>query len=176
MKNFRAHRSRLRGSLYLHSMNKPRFRRLLDTPATSTQSRLNETPSSLTTRRCSIGDRVSRWPRTSLCYSLFFGLWLYHRRSIATSGGVDFARHLAERDAARNSPTAKKFSSTPVRKGTKYTPGYQVRTQLHISSEALKEMVNMGQMDIATFESLRGNFVGEDLRDSHLLKGFDQSF
>lgn len=48
-------------------------------------------------------------------------------------------------------------------------PGYQVRTHLHTSSEALEEMVNLGQMDIATFESLRDKFVGEDLRDSHLV-------
>lgn len=35
-------------------------------------------------------------------------------------------------------------------------------------------MVNLGQMDIATLESLRDRFVGEALRDSHLVKGFDR--
>lgn len=35
-------------------------------------------------------------------------------------------------------------------------------------------MVKLGQMDIATFESLRDRIVGEDLRDAHLVKGLDR--
>ena len=35
-------------------------------------------------------------------------------------------------------------------------------------------MVKLGQMDIATFESLRDKIVGEDLRDAHLVKGLDR--
>lgn len=34
-------------------------------------------------------------------------------------------------------------------------------------------MVKLGQMDIATFESLRDRIVGEDIRDAHLVKGLD---
>lgn len=35
-------------------------------------------------------------------------------------------------------------------------------------------MVNLGQMDIAAFESLRGKIGDEDLRDTHLVKGLDR--
>lgn len=35
-------------------------------------------------------------------------------------------------------------------------------------------MVKLGQMDIATFESLRDKIVGEDLRAAHLVKGLDR--
>ncbi len=34
-------------------------------------------------------------------------------------------------------------------------------------------MVKLGQVDIATFESLRDKIVGEDIRDAHLVKGLD---
>lgn len=34
-------------------------------------------------------------------------------------------------------------------------------------------MVQLGQVDIATFESLRDKIVGEDIRDAHLVKGLD---
>lgn len=34
-------------------------------------------------------------------------------------------------------------------------------------------MVKLGQIDIATFESLRDKIVGEDIRDAHLVKGLD---
>lgn len=37
----------------------------------------------------------------------------------------------------------------------------------------MEEMVKLGQMDIATFESLRDRIVGEDIRDAHLVKGLD---
>lgn len=53
-------------------------------------------------------------------------------------------------------------------------PAYQVRTQPRTSSESSEETLNLGQVDIATFELLRDTFAGEDLRDSHLVKGFDR--
>ena len=39
--------------------------------------------------------------------------------------------------------------------------------------KALEEMVKLGQMDIATFEKLRDEIVGGDVKDVHLVKGLD---
>ena len=102
------------------------------------------------------------------------------RRSITTSGGIDFARQLAERDNTTTS--TKKFRSSAAPKGTKLAAGYQDRTQLRTSAEeddkaarikALEEMVKLGQMERAVFEGLRDEIVGGDVRDSHLVKGLD---
>lgn len=60
--------------------------------------------------------------------------------------------------------------------------GYQDRTQLRTSGEeddkavrvkALEEMVKLGQMDQSTFEKLRDEIVGGDVKDVHLVKGLD---
>ena len=67
-------------------------------------------------------------------------------------------------------------------KGTKLHSGYQDRTQLRTSEEedgkatrvkALEDMVKLGQMDLATFEALRDEIVGGDVKDVHLVKGLD---
>jgi len=104
------------------------------------------------------------------------------RRSVATSGGADFARQLAERNAYLNPSAAKRFRSSAAPKGTKLRAGYQDRTRLRTSVEeddkatrvkALEEMVKLGQMDMATFEKLRDEIVGGDVKDAHLVKGLD---
>ncbi|KAL8943424.1 MAG: hypothetical protein Q9216_001062 [Gyalolechia sp. 2 TL-2023] len=103
-------------------------------------------------------------------------------RSLASSAGIDFARQLAERDAALNPNSAKKFRSSAAPKGTKLGSGYQDRTHLRTSAEedekasrvkALEEMVKLGQMERATFEALRDEIVGGDVKDVHLVKGLD---
>ena len=77
---------------------------------------------------------------------------------------------------------AKKFRSSAAPKGTKLRTGYQDRTQLRTSTEeddkatrvkALEEMVKLGQMDMVTFEKLRDEIVGGDVKDVHLVKGLD---
>ena len=59
---------------------------------------------------------------------------------------------------------------------------YQDRTQFRTSGEedekavrvkALEEMVKLGQMDQSTFEKLRDEIVGGEVKDVHLVKGLD---
>lgn len=104
------------------------------------------------------------------------------RRSVIGSSGNDFARQLAERNAELNPTNAKKFRSSAAPKGTKLRSGFQDRTQLRTSEEeddkavrvkALEDMVKLGQMDQATFEALRDEIVGGDVKDVHLVKGLD---
>ncbi|KAL8727775.1 MAG: hypothetical protein Q9166_005830 [cf. Caloplaca sp. 2 TL-2023] len=103
-------------------------------------------------------------------------------RSVANSTGIDFVRQLAERNASLNPNAVKKFRSSAAPKGTKLSLGYQDRTQLRNSAEedekasrikALEEMVKLGQMERATFEALRDEIVGGDVKDVHLVKGLD---
>lgn len=98
------------------------------------------------------------------------------------SSGNEFARQLAERNAELNPSNGKKFRSSAAPKGTKLRSGYQDRTQLRTSGEedekatrvkALEDMVKLGQMDLATFEALRDEIVGGDVKDVHLVKGLD---
>lgn len=98
------------------------------------------------------------------------------------SSGNDFARQLAERNAELNPFNVKKFRSSAAPKGTKLRSGYQDRTQLRTSGEedgkatrvkALEDLVKLGQMDLATFEALRDEIVGGDVKDVHLVKGLD---
>lgn len=98
------------------------------------------------------------------------------------SSGNDFARQLAERNAELNPSNAKKFRSSAAPKGTKLRSGYHDRTQFRTSGEeddkatrvkALEDMVKLGQMDLATFEALRDEIVGGDVKDVHLVKGLD---
>lgn len=104
-------------------------------------------------------------------------------RSVAGFSGNDFARQVAERDASLKGPSNKKFRSTAAPKGTKLASGYTDRTQQRISAEeddkatrikALEDMVKLGQMDQATFEALRDEIVGGDVRNVHLVKGLDR--
>ena len=96
--------------------------------------------------------------------------------------GNDFTRQLAERNAELNPSASKKFRSSAAPKGTKLGSGYQDRTQLRTSGEeddkavrvkALEEMVKLGQVDQSTFEKLRDEIVGGDVKDVHLVKGLD---
>ena len=98
------------------------------------------------------------------------------------SSGNDFARQLAERNGELNPVSVKKFRSSAAPKGTKLRSGYQDRTQLRTSAEedhkavrvkALEDMVRLGQMDLETFEALRDEIVGGDVKDVHLVKGLD---
>ncbi|KAL8841951.1 MAG: hypothetical protein Q9170_000731 [Blastenia crenularia] len=152
-------------------MNNSQFRRLvLDTPGTARPSNGGSTggqkPGVTPT---ALGSRMrSNIPMTP--------------RSIANGAGIDFARQLAERDAATNPNSTKKFRSSAAPKGTELSSGYQDRTQLRTSADedekasrvkALEEMVKLGQMERATFEALRDEIVGGDVKDVHLVKGLD---
>lgn len=76
----------------------------------------------------------------------------------------------------------RKFRSIAAPKGTKLGSGYQDRTRLRTSIEedekavrvkALEDMVKLGQMDMATFEALRDEIIGGEVKDVHLVKGLD---
>ena len=104
-------------------------------------------------------------------------------RAVAGFSGNDFARQVAERDASLKASSTKKFRSAAAPKGTKLASGYTDRTQQRISEEeddkatrikALEDMVKLGQMDQATFEALRDEIVGGDVRNVHLVKGLDR--
>ena len=67
-------------------------------------------------------------------------------------------------------------------KGTRLASGYQDRTQQRTSAvedekasrvKALEDMVKLGQMERATFEALRDEIVGGEVKDVHLVKGLD---
>ena len=103
-------------------------------------------------------------------------------RSVAGSSGVDFARQLRERDASLNPPNSRKFRSSAAPKGTKLASGYQDRTQTRTSAEeddkaarikSLEDMVKLGQMEQATFEALRDEIAGGEVKDAYLVKGLD---
>ena len=94
----------------------------------------------------------------------------------------NFARQLAERNAELNPSNAKRFRSSAAPKGTKLRSGYNDRTQTRTSGEeddkatrvkALEDMVKLGQMDQTTFEALRDEIVGGNVKDVHLVKGLD---
>ncbi|KAI9775159.1 MAG: hypothetical protein M1839_001410 [Geoglossum umbratile] len=150
-------------------MNNAQFRRLLlDTPAKQTSS--SDKPATGTTPRrdgLSLGSKMrSSIPMTP--------------RSVVGSGGVDFARQLAERDQSQQSH--KKFRASVAPKGAKLPTGYRDRTQDRVSSEdddkaarikALEEMWKLDQIDRATFEKLRDEIVGGDISSTHLVKGLD---
>jgi hypothetical protein len=102
------------------------------------------------------------------------------RRSVATAGGVDFRRQLAERDSANHS--TKKFRSTAAPKGVKLPSGYIDRTRERVSEDeddkaarvkALEEMMKLQQIDQAMFERLRDEIIGGDVGSVHLVKGLD---
>ncbi|CAO1597311.1 hypothetical protein XANCAGTX0491_001127 [Xanthoria calcicola] len=103
-------------------------------------------------------------------------------RSVASNTGIDFARQLAERNASLQPDSVKKFRSSAAPKGSKLGSGYQDRTQSRTSTEedekasrvkALEELVKLGQMERSTFEALRDEIVGGDVKDVHLVKGLD---
>lgn len=175
-------------------MNNSQFRRLvLDTPSNNQKSAQGSSRTGRSqdgTPTSSLGSRMrSNIPMTP--YAAMFNsaipkvrastnCFISDRRSITTSGGIDFARQLAERN--NTTTTTKKYRSSAAPKGTKLAAGYQDRTQLRTSAEeddkaarikALEEMVKLGQMERAVFEGLRDEIVGGNIRDSHLVKGLD---
>lgn len=116
-------------------------------------------------------------------YILERELTVHFSRSVATSGGNDFARQLAERqrEASGQQPT-KKFRSVAAPKGAKLASGYVDRTQMRESEvedekaervKALEEMMKLQQIDQATFEKLRDEIIGGDVNSVHLMKGLD---
>ncbi|KAK4697795.1 hypothetical protein P7C71_g320, partial [Lecanoromycetidae sp. Uapishka_2] len=152
-------------------MNNTQFRRLvLDTP---TASKSNEHAVSSTPRVGGATPALGSRMRSSIPMT---------PRSVAGSSGNDFARQLAERNAELNGTSTKKFRSSAAPKGTKLRSGYQDRTQLRTSGEeddkasrvkALEDMVKLRQMDQRTFEALRDEIIGGDVKDVHLVKGLD---
>ncbi|KAH0542915.1 hypothetical protein FGG08_002684 [Glutinoglossum americanum] len=150
-------------------MNNEQFRRLLLDKNAQKSSNNEKTAVGATPRRdgLTLGSKMrSSIPMTP--------------RSVLGSGGVDFARQLAERDRPQQSQ--RKFRSTATPKGAKLPSGYRDRTQDRVSEEedgkasriqALEEMWKLDQIDRATFEKLRDEIVGGDISSTHLVKGLD---
>ncbi|THX33082.1 hypothetical protein D6C78_08690 [Aureobasidium pullulans] len=146
-------------------MNNDQFRKLLNTPArqdgASSTPRASAVPSSLGSKRSSF------MPMTP--------------RSVRGSSGNDFARQVAERNAAGQ--TTKKFKGSAAPKGSRLGSGFTDRTQNRYDDEAdekaarikaLEEQVKLGQLDNATFEALRDQITGGDVGATHLVKGLDR--
>lgn len=96
------------------------------------------------------------------------------------AGGSDFARQVAERNAA--SQPSKKFRSSGP-KGAKLAAGFQDRTlerrdlesdEKATRIQALEEQMKLGQLDPSTFEKLRDQITGGELASTHLVKGLDR--
>jgi hypothetical protein len=96
-----------------------------------------------------------------------------------SSGGIDFARQLAERDGTQAS--ARKFRSAAP-KGSRLASGYRDRTGDRVDEDeddkaqrikALEEQMKLGQIDRETFEKIRDEVTGGDVRNTHLVKGLD---
>jgi len=109
-------------------------------------------------------------------------------RNIKGSGGIDFAKQVAERNAANN--RAKKIRSSGP-KGAKVASGYTDRALTRLATDgddekeptkdereerikALEEQVKLGQLDQATFEKIRDEITGGDVGATHLVKGLDR--
>ncbi|OBT75944.1 hypothetical protein VF21_05790 [Pseudogymnoascus sp. 05NY08] len=156
-------------------MNNQQFRKLvLDTPARQSLNGDNKATLSATPRRDGGATALGSRMRSSIPMT---------PRSVATSGGNDFARQLAERqrEAAGELPT-KKFRSVAAPRGAKLASGYVDRTQMRESEvedekaervKALEEMMKLQQIDQATFEKLRDEIIGGDVNSVHLMKGLD---
>ena len=106
-------------------------------------------------------------------------LLIQSSRTIRGAAGADFARQVAERDAAAQ--PAKKFRSSAP-KGSKLAAGYHDRTKERVTEEeddrakrvkALEDTMKLGQIDRETFEKLRDEIVGGDVSSTHLIKGLD---
>ncbi|KAK6000600.1 hypothetical protein QM012_003325 [Aureobasidium pullulans] len=146
-------------------MNNDQFRKLLNTPArqdgASSTPRPSAVPSSLGSKRSSF------MPMTP--------------RSVRGVTGNDFARQVAERNAANQ--TTKKFKGSAAPKGSRLGSGFTDRTQNRYDDEtdekasrikALEEQVKLGQLDHSTFEALRDQITGGDVGATHLVKGLDR--
>ncbi|MCJ1351375.1 MAG: hypothetical protein MMC33_001359 [Icmadophila ericetorum] len=149
-------------------MNNAQFRRLL---ADSTPTDSNGTPGA--TPRGNVSDTLGSRMRSSIPMT---------PRSVAGSSGIDFARQVREQHASLAPAAARKFKSRAAPRGTKLASGYQDRTQLRTSTEeddkaarikSLEEMVKLGQMDQESFEKVRDEVIGGDVKSAHLVKGLD---
>ncbi|CAD6584054.1 MAG: hypothetical protein ASARMPREDX12_001520 [Alectoria sarmentosa] len=152
-------------------MNNTQFRRLV-----------LDTPTAPKTKESSMGSNLQSGGATPALGSRMRSNIPMTPRSVIGLSGGEFARQLAERNAEINPSNTKKFRSSVAPKGTKLHSGYQDRTQLRTSGEeddkatrvkALEDMVKLGQMDRPTFEALRDEIVGGDVKDVHLVKGLD---
>ena len=108
-------------------------------------------------------------------------------RNIKGGTGIDFAKQVAERNAANN-PAKKIKSSGP--KGAKLASGYTDRALTRLAGDddekelvkdereerikALEEQVKLGQLDQKTFEKIRDEITGGDVDATHLVKGLDR--
>jgi hypothetical protein len=91
------------------------------------------------------------------------------RRSV---GGVDFARQLAERNAASSEPPTKKFRSTAAPKGSELASGYVDRAKMRAEEvvgddreervAALEELFQKKQIDFPTLVKLRNEILSEE--------------
>ncbi|KAI4755079.1 hypothetical protein E4T52_13991 [Aureobasidium sp. EXF-3400] len=146
-------------------MNNDQFRKLLNTPArqngASNSPRPSAVPSSLGSKRSSF------MPMTP--------------RSVRGASGNDFARQVAERNAANQ--TTKKFKGSAAPKGSRLGSGFTDRTQNRYDDEAddratrikaLEEQVKLGQLDNATFEALRDQITGGGIEATQFVKGLDR--
>ncbi|KAH0335906.1 hypothetical protein KCU81_g8832, partial [Aureobasidium melanogenum] len=146
-------------------MNNDQFRKLLNTPARQDGASSNPRPSAVPS---SLGSKRSSFmPMTP--------------RSVRGVTGNDFARQVAERNAANQ--TTKKFKGGAAPKGSRLGSGFTDRTQNRYDDEtderaarikALEEQVKLGQLDHATFEALRDQITGGDVGATHLVKGLDR--
>lgn len=175
-------------------MNNQQFRKLvLDTPARKSLNGDNKATLGATPRRDGGATALGSRMRSSIPMTPYVFLCQTYpatrtnspfSRSVATSGGNDFARQLAERqrEAAGQQPT-KKFRSVAAPRGAKLASGYVDRTQMRESGteeddkasrvKALEEMMKLQQIDQATFEKLRDEIIGGDVNSVHLTKGLD---
>lgn len=148
-------------------MNNNQFRRLvLDTP-----SRQNEGSPSGKAASTTLGSkRSSLMPMTP--------------RTVKSGGGVNFARQVAEANAADR--PSKKFKSHGP-KGVKLAAGYTDRALERLSAEedgqkddredrikALEEQAKLGQISWEVFVKLRDQMTGGELENTHLVKGLDR--
>ncbi|KAF2147403.1 uncharacterized protein K452DRAFT_314565 [Aplosporella prunicola CBS 121167] len=153
-------------------MNNDQFRALLrtsDTPQSASSGTPRTRPGA-TPAAASLGSRLrSSIPMTP--------------RTVRGSGGVDFARQLAEQRAGSSQPATKKFRSSAAPKGTRLAAGYTDRAAAREDDEAddraqrvnaLEESMKLGQIDQATFEALRDQITGGDIGATHLVKGLDR--
>lgn len=104
-------------------------------------------------------------------------------RSVRGASGNDFARQVAERNAANQTQTTRKFKGSAAPKGSRLGSGFTDRTQNRYDDEAddratrikaLEEQVKLGQLDNATFEALRDQITGGGIEATQFVKGLDR--
>ncbi|KKY28339.1 putative red-like protein [Diplodia seriata] len=157
-------------------MNNEDFKNLLRGSSSRSQ---NASPAASSTPRASLGSRQrSSIPMTP--------------RTVRGGPALDFQRQLAEQRAGEHRP-AKKFKASAAPKGSRLAAGYTDRARARVGDgdgdddddaaagddrarrvKALEESHKLGQIDQATFESLRDQITGGDVTATHLIKGLDR--